>query len=59
VTFSISDAYNEAGEPIMSPEQIRAEMQANEDRDAFYCDMCGGRHTPAFDCDNYDPGEED
>ena len=54
-SFSLSDAYNEAGEPIMSPEQIRAEMAANTDPPE-YCDDCGLGH--AGPCDVYDDDDD-
>jgi hypothetical protein len=56
MTFSINDAKNEAGEWIMSPEQIRAEMAA--DLEPVSCQQCGGRGHESFDCD-YDPYDDE
>jgi hypothetical protein len=52
--FSISDAKNEAGEWVMSPEQIRAEMNVEPE----YCGACGGRGHTEWDCD-YDPYDDE
>jgi hypothetical protein len=40
----VSEFYNEAGEPLMSGEQMRREMEIDGDPMTYYCDDCGFCH---------------